>query len=465
MSQRLEQLREQALESGGQSARGAVEGASGFDEAIRKRLEMKIASASLQFEHPIEPPRVGMPSTADQWTTRDIAGAQTGTVGTESGQDAAILTITDPQLPLKGPVSGNGGGGQGARVVPTISSWKQPASVAARVVNAKDRSSAYSRTKDLTDEEQEQYRNELKARFSPLANNLPATIAGIAHLANQRIEDAIARGQFSNLPSRGKPMPVDHHAISPFIDTTEYIMNKMMKKQDIKHEWIEKQQEIDTATRRFRSRLRADWTRHAARVISSKGGSLAEQIQRAEAYASAEEAALKRIKAKNKEDENRCSQISRSSKLEGASKGIISDNEATNGVQLDQDFKYTVQISPFRDNNWEAAEKPYIELTIKSMNDMIRNYNLIAPQPSRKGSLNTKRELDACYAQSAPLIGAEMLRRAMQPKATYQVRSSTAATIPFLKSLDQNLAKIYDENIEAKGYGMREFWKDLWGKE
>jgi len=238
----------------------------------------------------------------------------------------------------------------------------------------------------------------------------------------------------------------------------------MMKKQDIKHEWIEKQQEIDTTARRFRSRLRADWRRHAARVISSKGGTLVEQMQRAEAYAAAEKAHhqvrhIKRITAN--EDVNHFSQISMSGELKGALEGTVTDDRTLQAT--DDDLK--MQIIPFRDNDWEVAEQPYHIQLVKSLNDMVRSYNLIAPQPSKRVYFSLKRELEGCFADEAPLIGGEIHRRAMQPKASYQVRSSSAAaSVPFLKSLDENPAKIYDENIEAKGYGMREFWKDLWGK-
>ena len=65
-------------------------------------------------------------------------------------------------------------------------------------------------------------------------------------------------------------------------------MNKIIQKQDIVPPWIEKQQELVKAANVFRSRLRADWKRHAARVIASKGGSLESQVRRAEVYAAAE---------------------------------------------------------------------------------------------------------------------------------------------------------------------------------
>jgi hypothetical protein len=44
-------------------------------------------------------------------------------------------------------------------------------------------------------------RKELKERFTPGARAMPNSIRGLAALANERIEDAIARGQFKVLIS------------------------------------------------------------------------------------------------------------------------------------------------------------------------------------------------------------------------------------------------------------------------
>lgn len=150
-----------------------------------------------------------------------------------------------------------------------------------RLANARDRTSVYALSQDptLTEKERESMRKTMKERFTAGARPMPATVQGLAALANERIEDAIARGQFKNIP-RGKGTNVerDHNASSPFLDTTEYFMNKIIQKQEIVPPWIEKQQELVKAAAVFRSRLRADWKRHAARVIASKGGSLEDQV-------------------------------------------------------------------------------------------------------------------------------------------------------------------------------------------
>src|SRR5436853_1608427 len=110
-----------------------------------------------------------------------------------------------------------------------------------RLANARDKTSVYALAQqvDMTEEEREKMRKELKERFLPAARSMPTTLQGLTSLANEKIEDAIARGQFSNIP-RGKGMNVerDYNANSPFLDTTEYFMNKIIQKQEIVPPWI-----------------------------------------------------------------------------------------------------------------------------------------------------------------------------------------------------------------------------------
>jgi hypothetical protein len=70
----------------------------------------------------------------------------------------------------------------------------------------------------LNEEEREAMRREFKERFAPAARAMPNTVTGLAALANERIEDAIARGQFKNIP-RGKGVERDRRADNPFVDT------------------------------------------------------------------------------------------------------------------------------------------------------------------------------------------------------------------------------------------------------
>jgi hypothetical protein len=312
----------------------------------------------------------------------------------------------------------------------------------------------------MTKEEREQLLKEMKARFTPAANNLPATIAGLASLANERIEDAIARGQFKNIP-RGKNLEVDYNANSPFIDTTEYFMNKMIKKQDIVPPWIEKQQEIAQAAHRFRTRLRSDWRRHAARLIASKGGSLDAQVRRAEQYAMAERSTYAPRKFIDSSDNHNdsVSGISASGQL------IANAQQRTYATEPKEVGENTPEIDlpPFRDPDWENTERKFHNLSIESLNSLTRSYNLIAPQLALKPYFNLERELKTCYADVAPTIGEEILQRAQSPKAKYATGGIMSGPRIF-QTVDRPASRVHDEDLSRKGYGLREFWKDLWRK-
>jgi hypothetical protein len=60
----------------------------------------------------------------------------------------------------------------------------------------------------------------LKEKLSPGFRAMPATMEGLASLAEERIQDARTRGEFKNLPGRGKPAQKDHLNDSAYIDRT-----------------------------------------------------------------------------------------------------------------------------------------------------------------------------------------------------------------------------------------------------
>ena len=112
--------------------------------------------------------------------------------------------LTDVHKPLKMPVP-----------KPTLSSLPLKAAVpktnllpktgTGRVLAAKEASQGYSL---------------LKEKLSPGFRSMPATMEGLASLAEERIQDARSRGEFKNLPGRGKPAPKDHLNDSPYLDRT-----------------------------------------------------------------------------------------------------------------------------------------------------------------------------------------------------------------------------------------------------
>ncbi|KAI8148546.1 hypothetical protein BJV82DRAFT_592489 [Fennellomyces sp. T-0311] len=83
----------------------------------------------------------------------------------------------------------------------------------------------------------------------------PKSIAEIGLLAEERIREARAKGLFDHLPGRGKPIPVDVNENNPFVDRTEYFLNRIVQRQGAAPPWIMMQQEVDTETTKFRSQL------------------------------------------------------------------------------------------------------------------------------------------------------------------------------------------------------------------
>ncbi|KAF1829792.1 hypothetical protein BDW02DRAFT_602248 [Decorospora gaudefroyi] len=488
-------MSEEALESGGHSALKAVEEA-GFSADIKAQLEQRIAAANLRSSE------ADLPAAASRHT-RDLATAEAWT-GTESLHDASLRMLNDAHKPLR------------LGRPPKMPGVPPPQSIdtghkrnkegrGLRLANARDKSIVYASLKEdehLEPTDREKRLQELKDRFDPHARVIvPGSIQGLASLANKRIEDAIARGQFKNI-ARGKTANVerDYNASSPFIDTTEYFMNKIIQKQEIVPPWIEKQQELTSAASKFRSRLRADWKRHAARMIASTGGSLLDQVKRAEAYAKAELIANP-LKTKQEsfttiDEQGHMSQILLSGELkvtppaEGSNKGpevteeIVAEKvtiksspeavehlSATAAVEqvTTQIIKVPVHTPeatvppapyPFRDPEWERIESSYWAVAIKDLNDKARSYNLQAPDLAKKPYFNLQRELSSCFADVAPQLAGAIVDRARRPpKEVEGWHSSGQKSV--LDNIIGGTVRVRDERRE-KQYGFKQFWKDLW---
>ncbi|KAI9262364.1 hypothetical protein BDA99DRAFT_438890 [Phascolomyces articulosus] len=83
----------------------------------------------------------------------------------------------------------------------------------------------------------------------------PKSIAEMGLLAEERIREARAKGHFDYLPGRGKPIPTDINENNPFVDRTEYFLNRIVQRQGAAPPWIMMQQEVDTETTKFRTDL------------------------------------------------------------------------------------------------------------------------------------------------------------------------------------------------------------------
>lgn len=468
MARRLEEATEEALFTGGRAGRRAVEDA-GFNEELKQRLLDKVADAKFREEHAASLREAGLtsniPETAGRGT-RDVATAQPWT-GTETESDAVLRMLNDAHKPLKPGLRGKPNISSPSGIPVDMRLKKQPVLSAGRkVANAKEAASVYAgmaskdKEKGLSDKEREAMKKELRDRFAPAARALPNTISGLSALANERIEDAIARGQFKHIP-RGKGVERDSRADNPFIDTTEYIMNKMIKKQEMVPPWIEKQQEVVKAATVFRARLRNDWKRHAARMIASRGGSLEQQILTAEEYARAEE--VHNPRRRNSDQvavpTNTTDDVVMVAMRQEALPVSPADVPAPSpGATSEPEVTLT---RPFRDADWEATERSYMELAINNMNTLTRAYNLMAPELAKKPYFSLERELKACFADVAPLVANEIKDRARRPSRPAQGQlGPQAGSLLDHFVMEGKSSKVHDSR--APHYGFKEFWKDLW---
>jgi hypothetical protein len=281
-----------------------------------------------------------------------------------------------------------------------------------------------------------------------------------------------------NIP-RGKAIERDTRADNPFLDTTEYIMNKMIQRQDIVPPWIEKQQELVKAANVFRARLRNDWKRTAARTIASRGGSLEEQMRMAARYAEAEKIhnpkrrAVEQISvptnATNDPVMVKITQEAPSStgnptiQISLETKDVaVTISEATSETPTPQPEPPRIPLpAPFRIPTWEAAEASYLNLAVTNLNSLTRSYNLMAPELAKKPYFSLERELKSCYADVAPQLAGEIKDRATRPvKELVEKIGHTPGSV--LERFASDKANIHDSKKPL--YGWKEFWSDLWEK-
>lgn len=410
-----------------------------FPEDLKRQLEARIAFAEFKFTHATAIAAASLPSSAPKHT-RDLASATPWT-GSESTEDGVLRMLVDAHKPLRGDLARKQTPGPVASANIDLRPQRTlgPKSEGHRIARAKEKSAEYSlcKTGGLTDQERAEIRNMFRERFLP-EGRVVASFQALASLADEKIEEARRRGQFDNLPNRGKPLERDHNAESPFLDTTEYLLNRIIKHQDIVPPWIEKQQELVSATRNFRDRLRVEWRRHVARSIASTRGGLEEQCRKAERYAQGEER-LRRIEERTKR---------------------IEMGEET------EDMKDAVIAGPmevFRDPAWEAIELSYLKLAVETLNSTTRSYNLMAPEPARKPYFSLERELKNCFRDCAPTIAREIRDRATKPSVKLDFRTErSSGPGGTLGKLNRETAVVHDST--KPNYGFKEFWGDLWGK-
>lgn len=193
MSRRLQEATEDALFEGGRAGRKAVEEA-GFSEELKMKLLEKVEAAKFRSENASAFAEAGLSSNVGSGS-RGVATGQPWT-GLEPPEDSILRMLDDAHKPLKPGMRGP------AKIPSPVVDMRMKGEAkqrpGQRLASARDKTSIYAISKDmdLTEKEREDMRRELRERFTPGARAMPNTIQGLAALANERIEDAIARGQF-----------------------------------------------------------------------------------------------------------------------------------------------------------------------------------------------------------------------------------------------------------------------------
>lgn len=89
----------------------------------------------------------------------------------------------------------------------------------------------------------------------------PANLGEFTNMVDERIRASRAAGDFKNLPGRGKPLD-DDQARPLFVDTTEFMVNKIIKRSGGSVAWVEKDREIKDGIDLFRQTIREAWVRN-----------------------------------------------------------------------------------------------------------------------------------------------------------------------------------------------------------
>ncbi|KAJ1308689.1 hypothetical protein OPQ81_004380 [Rhizoctonia solani] len=179
----------------------------------------------------------------------------------------------------------------------------------------------------------------------------PVSIRGWNALIEERIQKAQATGMFDKIEGRGKPLKQTTDEMNPFVAREEFLMNRIVLKNDAAPPWVELQKEAEKATQQLRELLISNWTRRMTRMLPLS-------------------------------------------------------NPASTLERLTPE-----SVSKFRDSEWEQQEAKFHEAVVRDTNEVIRRYNAVAPFIVRRPLLTLPSELARCYVQAAEGIVANIQER------------------------------------------------------
>ena len=93
-------------------------------------------------------------------------------------------------------------------------------------------------------------------------------------IVSQRIEEAMQRGAFDNLPGRGRPLELQR---DPFIPEDRQLANQLLKNNDLVPAWIAERKQVQQEVKKFRDKLR-----HVLAELETETALAPDAAQRAE---------------------------------------------------------------------------------------------------------------------------------------------------------------------------------------
>jgi hypothetical protein len=224
-------------------------------------------------------------------------------------------------------------------------------------------------------------------------------------------------------------------------------MNNMIKRQALVPPWIEKQQALHTAAATFRTRLRKDWTRHAVGMVAAAGGSVEDQVRRAEAYARAEG---------GKKDISTQENASQPAKDQDLHPSEASPASQENQRPSEPPAPPLENLPPLRDPAWERQHLPYLTLAIAELNATARAYNLQAPDLAKKPYYALEREMASCFADVAKVLAREVVRGDEPEEVIVRKKERDRGVVWRIVG---EKAVVRDER--GPKYGFKELWRDI----
>ena len=79
-------------------------------------------------------------------------------------------------------------------------------------------------------------------------------------LVEQRLQDALAKGEFANLPGKGKPLALDEDRLA---DPVQWMARHILRNSGMSVPWVEERQRIEEALALATKRLARSWSAYA----------------------------------------------------------------------------------------------------------------------------------------------------------------------------------------------------------